>query len=378
MNNHIKLLFSGDFCPIGRSEDFINKFSVNDAFGDILPIIRESDIAITNLECPLVESGIPITKTGPSLRSIVKTAEFLKSSGFSLVTLANNHIMDYGKSGLVSTMNACENAGLKYVGAGLSSVEARRILYFEISDIKMAFINICENEWSTTNGTYPGANPLNTITNHYDIKNAKANATYVFVILHGNNEMYHLPSPRIKELCHYYIDSGACFVICHHSHVFSGYESYNNGVIFYGLGNFLFDDPRLRNHSWNNGLLVQIDLCEKDSKFNIIPTRQSDVNPGVRLAVNNYFNEFVARINEINQIILDDNRLEEEFRKFCYRRNVYKTYTSYLEPYSNKYLVGLFKRNLLPSILSKSKKMLLDNLFRCESHRDVIQIILNK
>jgi len=378
MKRDVKLLFSGDFCPVGRSEILINNLLIESALEDVLQLVGESDLAVTNLECPLVESGNPITKTGPNLRSSVKAAEFLNRAGFGLVTLANNHILDYGQTGLVSTIEACENSGLNYIGAGLSSAEARRIFYYECSSIKLAFLNICENEWSTTHGNYPGANSLNTITNHYDIRKAGSNADYVFVILHGNNEMYHLPSPRIKELCHYYIDSGASFVICHHSHVYSGYESYNNGVVFYGLGNFLFDDPMLRNHNWNNGLLVQIVLGEKDFTFNIIPTRQSDAKPGVRLAKDDYFDDFVAKISELNQIILDDNRLEEEFRKFCYKKNVYQTYSSYLEPYSNKYLVGLFKRGWLPPILSKKKRILLANLFRCESHRDVIQIILNK
>ena len=129
MKNQIKILLSGDFCPIGRSENFINEGLLEETFGDILHLIRESDIAITNLECPLVESAKAILKTGPNLKASVNTASFLRNAGFTHITLANNHIMDYGDDGLTSTINAISEVSLNYIGAGGTLQEARRIFY---------------------------------------------------------------------------------------------------------------------------------------------------------------------------------------------------------------------------------------------------------
>jgi len=375
MKDQVKILICGDFCPVGRSEKLINNFALDETFGDLIPIIRESDISITNLECPLTNSKNALKKTGPNLKASLNVARFLKEAGFNLVTLANNHIMDYGVEGLNSTIKACSEESINYTGVGNNLKEARLIHYHEHAKIKIAFINICENEWSTANGDAAGANPLNPITNYYDIKEAREKADYVFVILHGNNEMYQLPSPRIKELCHFYIDSGANFVICHHSHVYSGFEMYNNGMIFYGLGNFLFDKPKFRDHNWNNGIIIQICIDQKRFHFKIIPVRQSNNKPGTRLIQEN--EDAFNRIKHLNSIIVNDYLLNEEFVKFCANKSTMKIYNGFLEPYSNKYLIGLYKRNFLPSLISKGKRMLLLNLIRCESHRDVLRILLN-
>jgi len=376
MSKAVKLLFTGDFCPVGRSEDFITALSVEDAFEDLLPIIKESDISITNLECPLVDTANPIAKTGPNLKASTKTAYFLQKAGFNLVTLANNHIMDYGAEGLNSTLNSCSNASLDYIGAGNSLDKARTICYQERGGLKIAFINFCENEWSTTHGNEPGSNPLNIVTNHYDIKNAKENADYVIIIFHGNNEMYQLPSPRIKELFHFYINSGADFVICHHSHVYSGFEKYNHGLIFYGLGNFLYDNVRYCDNYWNDGIIVQIILGQKEYDYNLIPIRQSDKIPGSRLAVNDYKKRINESIFMLNEKIVDDLIIADEFKKFCMKKSTRIVYDAFVQPYSNLYLTALFKRKLLPSLITRKKKRLLSNIIRCESHRDVLNQLL--
>jgi poly-gamma-glutamate synthesis protein (capsule biosynthesis protein) len=378
MNKPIKILFTGDFCPVGRNEELVNNHSVNELFNDILPIIRDSDIAVTNLECPLVTSAGAIKKTGPNLKASINTASFLKNAGINMTTLANNHIMDYGEEGLQSTINACSEVSISHIGAGRSLEEARRAYFSDYEGLKLAFLNFCENEWSTTHGNEAGANPLNPITNHYDIIEARRQADYVFVILHGNSEMFHLPSPRIKELCHFYIHSGANVVICHHSHVYSGYEEYSNGLIFYGLGNFIFDDQKFHDHDWNNGIIVQILLNEATLGFKVFPIRQSDIKEGVRLAKDFNYEEYIKKINEINLGIIDDNYIRDEFIKFCSKKGIQKLYRRYLEPYSNKHLITLYKRGFLPSLITRRKRMLLLNLIRCESHRDVLNVILNK
>jgi len=376
MSKTVKILFSGDFCPVNRSVNLISKSSVYEAFNNLLPLFMESDIAVTNLECPLTDSTNPILKTGPHLKTSLHASWFLKEAGFSLVTLANNHIMDFGVEGLKSTTNACSEVRLNYTGVGNNLSEARLAYHQELAGYKLAFINICENEWSTTFGDNPGANPLNPITNYYDIVEAKKIADFVFIIFHGGNELYSLPSPRMKELCHFFVNAGADAVICHHSHYLSGYETYNGGLIFYGLGNLLFDDPFYCKQEWNYGLVIQILISGGAISFNVIPITQSNELVGARLAHGNERELIFSSINELNGKISDDRAIEEEFRAFCNRRGTSLVYRSYLQPYSNKYLIAIFKRGILPSLISKEKMRLYHNLIRCESHRDVLSQIL--
>src|SRR5690606_12486043 len=105
-----------------------------------------ADLRLTNLECPLTEYNTPIPKTGPALKSSARFARMLKDGGFNMVTLANNHIMDYGSRGLIDTINELDKNNIQYVGAGKSDDEID-VFYKELGGIKVAIVNLCENEW---------------------------------------------------------------------------------------------------------------------------------------------------------------------------------------------------------------------------------------
>lgn len=259
----VKVFVSGDFCPINRTEKLIFEGDFNKIFNDLLPIIKQSDIAVTNLECPLTTNDLKREKSGPSLKASENAVDSLQFAGFNLVTLANNHIMDYGESGLNSTLSKCREVGIDYVGIGSNNQNARKTFYKLINGVRIAFINFSENEWSIAKDNSPGANPLNVILNYYDIREAKNNADYVIVIVHGGHEDYSLPSPRMKQTYRFFIDAGASIVIGHHTHNFSGYEIYKNSPIFYSLGNFIFDRGKMINSRWNRGLAVQFSLEKK-------------------------------------------------------------------------------------------------------------------
>lgn len=373
-----KILITGDFCPINRIAGLVDKSNYADIFCDFLPIIKDADISVTNLECALIENGTKIEKSGPNLKASKKSIEALTYAGFDIVTLANNHIMDYGDEGLVSTLDSCKKAKIDVVGAGTSLSEAKKPFFKVVNNIKIAFVNFCENEWSTTTGEHLGANPLNPIANFNQIKEAKLNADYVFVIVHGGHEHYQLPSPRMTETYRFFIDSGADSVIGHHSHCISGYEIYNGKPIFYSLGNFVFDWPKKRKSLWNEGYAVQFTIDNNGINFTIHPYTQGEENQnlGVKLMKDSKKKNFMSEIALLNDKISKPKLIDAEFNKYVYK--LQQQYYSYLQPYSNRYLVALFNRKLLPSFISKSKKRLLLNVIRCEAHKDVLVKILNK
>jgi len=370
-----RILVTGDFCPINRIANLLYKGNYEGIFNNFLPLIKESSLAITNLECPLTESEQTIKKTGPLLKSSLRAADALSFAGFNLVTLANNHIMDYGPDGLDSTIEVCKKHSIGIVGAGKDNISAREPVYRIVGDQIVAVLNFAENEFSTTAGDFPGANPLNLIDNFNDIRMAKANADHVLVIVHGGHEMYNLPSPRIKSTYRFFADAGASAVIGHHTHCYSGYEVYNGVPIFYSLGNFIFDNPEKRNSEWNTGFAVG--LCFKNKiEFNIYPYVQCDNFPGVKRIEENGRITFDNNIERINKIISDDSLLRNEFDDYCQR--VKNLYLSHIEPHSIGLLHYLRNRQLFPSILSEKKKKLYLNLMRCESHREVLSTLLDR
>ena len=374
----IKILITGDFCPINRIQGLIDTSDYSKIFSDFLPVIKDSDISVTNLECPLIENGKKIQKSGPNLKASKKSIEALTYAGFDLVTLANNHIMDYGNEGLASTIDSCNNSKIDHVGVGLDFNEAKKPYYKVVNNSKIAFVNFCENEWSTTVGNYPGANPLNPISNFNQIKEAKLNADYVFVIVHGGHEHYQLPSPRMQETYRFFIDTGADAVIGHHTHCFSGYEMYNKKPIFYSLGNFVFDWPKKRNSLWNKGYAVQFTIDKEEINFTLYPYTQGeqDQSLGVKLMDDSCKKSFLNEIALLNKQISKPKIIEEKFNNYTNKHQ--RQYYSSLEPYSNRYLTALYNRKLLPTFLSKSKRKLMLNVIRCEAHRDVLIKILNQ
>ena len=371
-NNYI--LVTGDFCPINRTEVLIRKNNYEAIFADFLPIIKSSAFAITNLECPLTESYNGISKTGPLLRASPLAVNALSFAGFNIVTLANNHIMDFGIDGLISTIDLCERNNISSVGAGKDRQSARAIKYVNIANTIVAILNFSENEFSTTGGVYPGANPLNLVDNFYDIRIAKDNADYVIVIFHGGNEYFSLPSPRIKSTLRFFADAGASAVIGHHTHCYSGYEIYNDVPIFYSLGNFVFDNPQKRGSSWNNGFSVVLNF-NKTMDFEIIPYKQCDKEAGVKLLGYEEKQTFNSNIEKMNKVILNDKQLEISFMQYV--NQVKNMYLSFLEPHSSKILHFLRIKKLFPSLLSQRKRLLYFNLMRCESHREVLEHLLD-
>ena len=365
----VRVLVSGDFCPINRIELLAKKGDYSRIFNDFISVLKRSDFNITNLECPLFNGSRTISKTGPSLKADETSVKILKYGNFHLVTLANNHVMDFGIDGLKSTLEICDREKIATVGAGFNLQEARKIYFITLNETRIAILNITENEFSTTHNEEPGANPLNPVLNYYDIKEARNKADYVFVIIHGGHEGYHLPSPRMQETYRFFIDAGADIVVGHHTHCFSGYEKYKEGLIFYSLGNFVFDWKGMRNSDWNYGYAVNFTLLDEKITFEVIPYKQCDKNPGVLLLNNTEKQDFNSKLRKLNNILNNNESLLKEWKAFS-KKN-WNSSLIHFECFSSRIYKSLRYRNLMPGFLSKRKKLILLNIIRCEAHRDL-------
>ena len=371
-NETYDILIAGDFCPIGSFEQLCLNNQYQDVFTDLLPILSDKDLSIVNLECPLAAETDPINKTGPNLIADPQTVKMLDLGKFDVVTLANNHILDQGRSGLVSTLDVCQRNGLKIVGAGINIGNASKILDLEIKGNRVAILNFTEHEFSIASKDKAGANPLDPISNYYSIREAEKRADLVIVVIHGGNEHYPLPSPWLKKVFRYYADLGADIVVGHHSHCTSGLEIYHGVPLIFGLGNFIFPWPDGDYQPWYEGMLVKFKVSQSILvEIELIPYEQRRETPLVSLMKGKEKETFLGQIASYSEIISDQQLLETEWNRFSRKRR--KDYLGILLSL-NRLKRYLFKKGLYK--VEKSKLNSLLNIIRCESHNELAKKIL--
>lgn len=379
----IKIVIAGDLCLQDRTSQ-VDLATLLRSHEGCASIIKEADYAIVNLECAVVDNKHlqPINKAGIALKNSSHVLGFVKGMGFEACTLANNHFADYGDDGVKESIVALKKRGLDYVGAGMNREDAAKVLYKTINKRTYAFINACEHEFTVATETKAGCNPLNPIRLFYDIKEAKPKADYVIVIIHGGHEEYQLPSPRMQELYRFFIDMGADVVVNHHQHCYSGYEIYQGKPIIYGLGNFSFDENGLRSMTWNEGYMLSLTFGDEIS-FELIPYIQNDMQIGVQLMSGVQKDKFDAHIRQLNEIIANPERLAESWNGMAEKRR--EEYLQPLKPYRYPILVKLAKHHLLPKKLiakllpeyiTETRRLFLKSYFQCESHRDIMNKLL--
>lgn len=298
----------------------------------------------------------------------------MKYAGFNIATLAHNHFYDYGNSGVVDTLDSCRENNIEVVGEGVNLEEPSCTFYKDLKGVRFAFINCCEHEFSIATDKTGGSNPLNPIKQFYAIEEAKKNADRVIVIVHGGHEHYQLPSPRMKETYRFFVDAGADVVINHHQHCYSGYEVYNDKPIFYGLGNFCFDNLKSRNSIWNEDYMLVISFEQNHIGYELIPYTQCNETPSVELVKNR--SDFDKSIEKLNGIIQDTMELKKQVDEYCRSTTVRMLIMH--QPYENRILNKLYCMHLLPSLVSKKRFLYLLNYIDCESHHDKHVFILKQ
>lgn len=219
-------------------------------FSEVQQYMKTCDLGIANLENPLTTYGNKIFGKC-TLRGDPGWAAILKDVGIRLVSLANNHMMDYGPVGLFDTIRALDNAGVKHLGAGRNSVEACSPLFMKIQERNIAFH--ARSAVIVTSPSYAGlSTPGVAFLDADELKNNIAQsrnvADLVIVLMHWGVEEYTYPSPAQVDLARQLVLSGADIIIGHHPHVLQGVHRIENGLVAYSLGNFLFDD-----FLWNAG-----------------------------------------------------------------------------------------------------------------------------
>lgn len=212
-------------------------------FVKMLQYFIGAQIVFGNVEGPLTNRGTPEQDKTYVFRSppaMVSTA--LRTAGFNVVSLANNHTLDYGADGLTQTIEALDGAGIRHAGAGIDLLAARQPALLQANGQRVA---ILAYSMTLPESFFAGENKAGTAFGHEahvsaDVMAARKQADIVLVSFHWGQEGKTTLREYQTRLGHLAIDAGANAVIGHHPHILQGIEQYKSGIILYSLGNFTF------------------------------------------------------------------------------------------------------------------------------------------
>jgi poly-gamma-glutamate synthesis protein (capsule biosynthesis protein) len=215
----------------------------------VLAQMRGSDLMVANSEFTVSERGTPIPGKAYTFRANPSRLSIYDDMGVDLVTLANNHVYDFGAEAFGDMLDAFDTKGLPYIGAGRNLTDAKKAFYYNApSGQTIAFVNASRAEkWGIDT---PGATAdSGGILLCYDttefvdaIKVAKQNADIVVAIVHWGTESSHALEQVQIDTAKEYIDAGADMIVGGHAHTLQGIDFYNNKPIIYNLGDFIFND----------------------------------------------------------------------------------------------------------------------------------------
>lgn len=234
-----------------------------------------ADYVFGNLECTLVddESLYEEADKDEIFPASDAAAAALSQSGFTVLQLANNHTVDYGREGLLHTIDALSSAGIDSVGAGSNVNEAQTPVEQTYGALKVKTLAVSDivADHSDAGKKSAGVLSFDTGDVFQAVSEAREDADIVVVGAHWGLEYTRTCTEDQRSLAHSLVDAGADIVIGTHAHTLEPIELYNGGIIFYGLGNFVSDDAWARAR---DSVIVRFDVAaDGSSQFEVIPLR---------------------------------------------------------------------------------------------------------
>lgn len=254
--------------------DYSQLFEKSD---NLLELLRNTDIFFANFEGTASDQGVD-QKNLFSFRMNPVVIPTLRGAGVSILSLANNHVADWGRNAFTDTLSRLKENEILYTGGGNNKTEAETPAIIEKYGMKIGYLGFSDVGPNYMATSVDKAGVLLASDPNFDeiIKNAAKQVDYLVVTFHFGVEYQTTHNARQEELAHRAVDDGAKIVIGTHPHVVEDTEVYKNGYIAYSLGNFIFDQ------SWSKptmqGMLLELKLF-KDGSMTVTknPTQQNSV-----------------------------------------------------------------------------------------------------
>ena len=270
MKDKTSLVFTGD---IGFDRYMYGKWDDEKLLSDeVLRFLHSADHVIANVEGPVAEAPQNTTQSGVQqlLHTIDPAAiKVFKNMRADIWNICNNHIMDAGEYGIKCTLEYAKENGAKTIGAGMDIHEARKPVILDeaggIGLFGVGYQRACRKADENKAGCYSWSD-LDAIQS--TINEIKAKCRWCIVVAHAGEEFTPLPSPYTRERYHKYLEMGADIVVAHHPHVPMNYETVGDKIIFYSLGNFIFDTDYQRSQfNTEYGILVKLNFTENEFSY---------------------------------------------------------------------------------------------------------------
>lgn len=318
----------GDIALFGPTASELRQRPAGWLFEGVQPALGRADVLFGNLECVILPPDFPEDAVDP--RGLVSTFDgtaALSAAGFDVLSLANNHILDGGTSGLHRTAQAVEARGMLAGGVGATQEEARRLRVLERAGLRFGFLCYAEDgNWTlSTEGPCHAYYERDTVL--HDIAHARPQVDVLVVSVHADLEFTETPSPRRRDAFRDFARAGATVVLGHHPHVPQGVEQLGRSLIAYSLGNFVFPvhsssymRARLPDTARTFVLLVDVS-AEGVHGFTRMPVRIED-GPGQRpvQAEGAVGDALRAYFGELDAAVQDDARVAAAWRETAIRQ----------------------------------------------------------
>ena len=304
----VTLAFVGDVM-LGRSlGQYIEWGQLDYPFEHVKDVLSSAEFTVANLESALGDTGERVPK-GYTFRAPPAAAIVLADAGIDLVSLANNHALDYGEVALEQGIGLLSDAGVASVGAGMNEAAARRPFVTTIRGISFGFLSYVHVpvEWRGFDtqtwqaiGESPGMAWADPELISADVGQLSSAVDHVIVLLHSGFEGVPEPSPPQVAASHAAVDAGASLVVGHHAHLLQGVEQRGESVIFYGLGNFAFDFDEA---NLTPSVILQVSVSQDRSMaWDFVPVMVAS-NGQPRLALSAEAEAIFKRLEYVNSLI---------------------------------------------------------------------------
>lgn len=373
----MKINILSDIAPPESEKNLFTEGKIEELVDDDLwKKIAEADFNIVNLECPLTKSAIPMKKWGSSIKAVPECVNLLKRIPNLLVNLANNHIRDYGDSGLLQTLRILEENQISYVGVGEKRDSLIKSVILSGKGVRAAVYACTEHEFSIAGEKNAGANPFALEDIIFELQHLSQENDFLIVLYHGGVEFYPYPTPQMRKNLHVLVKAGADLVVCQHNHCISAVEEADKGTIVYGQGSFLFSDRKEVESNiadfdmWESGMMVEVLLPERIMQYCCFIRENGKIKPDLS-------GKKHELLMEQSKNMLQEGFVEESWKKYC------DSHLEYMEIFRNKFQ---YEKKGLKQKIREIAKILLnreDNLdseylriydyMYCESHIELIR-----
>ncbi|WP_251037320.1 CapA family protein [Paenibacillus albidus] len=311
----VKLAFAGDILLDGFVGDQIAKYGVNFPFAKVAPVLQKADIAFANLETPVSVRGTPAEKSF-AFRSKPAALGGLVYAGIDGVTLANNHILDYGRTAMLDTLVHLDKYKIGHTGAGNNTEEAFKPYTRTVQGQKIAILGVSRvlssPDWYAGKNSPGAASAYTPEPLLSAIRKSAGVNDYTIVYIHWNEEFKDYPEDYARKLARQMIDSGADLIVGAHSHCLMGIEYYKHKPIYYSLGNFVFNRSTRGGDKTQHSMLLSLEIRDSKVSSKVTPVKIIGGQPGFMDAA--YNKGTIQRLNKLsyNAVIDASGNVKEQ------------------------------------------------------------------